>query len=266
MREFLLTRLAALACAIVGVGLVLVVLLDLLPRGALLDGTAWARSLDLYLVAEPWQRLAVTLPLVAVALIVALLGLVLGAAAGLSRYRPLQRFMTAIASALALVPPFWLGLLLAIGIGGALRWLPASGFVPWDNPVGALASLFLPALALGLPQAGALALRTRDLFAAAPPRLPPRQARREQARLGAHATVLALPTLLGTSFAAILVGAVLVENVFYLPGLGRFILGAAVEHDLAGLRSGLFILALVAASALALSAVLRAAIDPELRG
>lgn len=247
-------RLAAFSGAVLGAGLLLVVLLDLLPAGTLFHPAAWANALTLATSPEAWQRLAITLPLVLLALLVAALGLALGAV----RTPFLDRLLDAAAAILAVIPPFWLGLLLALGVGGMLRWLPASGFVPWDNPSAALASLILPAIALGLPQAGAIATRTRDLLApTSHPDADPRDA--------GPKLFHALPRLLGTSFITLLIGAILVEGVFYLPGLGRLIVGAAEQHDLGALRSGLFVLTLVAAlGALALS-LLRLAVDPELR-
>lgn len=247
-------RLAAFSGAVLGAGLLFIVLLDLLPTGTLFDPAAWAHALTLATSPEPWQRLSVTLPLVLLALLVAALGLALGYA----RTAILDRLIDVVAAILAVIPSFWLGLLLALGVGGLLRWLPASGFVPWANPGGAIASLILPAVALGLPQAGAIATRTRELLA--PTRHPDADPREASARV-----LRALPRLLGASFVTLLIGAILVEGVFYLPGLGRLILGAAEQHDLSALRSGLFVLTLVAAlGALALS-LLRLAFDPELR-
>jgi ABC-type dipeptide/oligopeptide/nickel transport system permease component len=65
--------------------------------------------------------------------------------------------------------------------------------------------------------------------------------------------------------AAVLVGAVVVENVFYLPGLGRQVLGAALAHDLPGLRASLFLLIVLAAGLMLLGALGRLAVDPALR-
>jgi ABC-type dipeptide/oligopeptide/nickel transport system permease component len=62
-----------------------------------------------------------------------------------------------------------------------------------------------------------------------------------------------------------LIGAALVESVFFLPGLGRQILGAAEQHDLALLRGGLLLLIMVAAFGMLLLALLRVLVDPALR-
>lgn len=232
MREFLLTRLAAFVGTVLGTAIVLFVVLDLLPGSPLPPDE---RFLSLFGTADTWLRLAVTLPLTLFALAIA-------ASGGYALHRlaggPIQR---GIAIVLAVLPPFWLGLLLSLLLGGVLRLLPAGGFVPWSNPLGALASLALPALALGLPYAGQIALRLDS----------------------GHR--LALPTVLGRCFAALLLAACLVESVFYLPGLGRLVLGAAQQHDFATLRGGLFALALVASVGGFVAALSRLGFEPDLR-
>ena len=62
-----------------------------------------------------------------------------------------------------------------------------------------------------------------------------------------------------------LVGAVVVENVFYLPGLGRQVLGAALAHDLPGLRASLFLLIAIAAVLMLLGTLGRLLVDRRLR-
>lgn len=232
MRVFLLTRLAAFVGTVLGAALLLFVVLDLLPGS---DLPPLDRVLSLFGTADTWLRLMVTLPLALIALAIAAgLGYALHRFAGGGVRR-------AIATVLAVLPPFWLGMLLSLLLGGILKLLPAGGFVPWSNPVGALASLLLPAVALGLPYAGQVALR-----------------------LDAN-EALSLPVILGRAFAALLLAACLVESVFYLPGLGRLVLGAAQEHDLATLRSGLFALTLVAATGALIAALARLGVEPELR-
>src|SRR5260221_14540620 len=104
------------------------------------------------------QKLSVSGPLaLGSAVISVAVALPLGVLAGVN-YR---RFSGAVVSALSLagiaVPAFWLGLLLATVFAIQLRILPAGGFVDWsDSPLGALRSLVLPALALGLVQAAVL--------------------------------------------------------------------------------------------------------------
>jgi len=277
MRDYVLTRLALAVGTVLGAAALLFLLLDLLPGAGGADRPAWIRFLGLFIgdtgVPNTFgERLAVTLPLALLALLVAATaGIGLGLAAG--RYRGMiDRLVRTAAAVLALLPPFWLGMLLALLFAGVLKLLPASGFVPWgDSPFGALASLLLPAIALGLPYAGQLALHVRRELAAINGRDLLRLradglAAREAAwRLGLARVLPEVPQILGRTFAALLIASALVESVFYLPGLGRQILGAAEQHDLAMLRGGLFVLVLTAATGALLLALLRPLVDPALR-
>ena len=209
MREFVLKRLVAFVGAVLGAALLLFLVLGFAGNAA---GSLPERFLAI-VVGSPdlWSRLAVTLPLVILAF----------AAAGLlaTGLRALPGTAKGVAAAVAILPPFWLGLLLVVILAGALELLPANGFLPWSNPAGALSSLVLPAVALGIPFGGLLALRLNH---------------RNR------------PAALGRTFAELLLATTLVEGVFYLPGLGGLVLGAAEQRDPALLASGLFALALIA--------------------
>lgn len=277
MRDYILTRLALAVGAVLGAAALLFLLLDILPGAGGPDRPAWARFLGLFIgdTGTPNDfaaRLAVTLPLALLALIVAgAVGAGLGLAAGRCRGTLVDRLARALAAVLALLPPFWLGMPLALFFAGLLKLLPATGFVPWANPLGALASLVLPALALGLPYAGQFALRLRRHLNDIDPR--DLQRLRAEGRpagdaawqLGLARVLPELPQTLARTFGALLIGAALVESVFFLPGLGRQILGAAEQHDLALLRGGLLLLIMVAAFGMLLLALLRVVVDPVLR-
>lgn len=276
MRDYVLTRLALAVGAVLGSAALLFLVLDILPGAGGADRPAWVRFLGLFIgdTGGPntfGERLAVTLPLALLALLVAgTIGVGLGFVGG--RYPgTVDRLVRTGAAVLALLPPFWLGMLLALLLAGLVKLLPASGFVPWSNPAGALASLLLPALALGLPYAGQLALHIHRDFAGV--------TERDVERLRAHGTAASeatwrlglaralpeLPQALARTFGALLIGAALVESVFFLPGLGRQILGAAEQHDLALLRGGLLLLLMVAAAGMLVLALLRVLVDPALR-
>jgi peptide/nickel transport system permease protein len=151
--------------------------------------------------------------------------------------------------------------------------LPSGGFVPWlQNPIGALVSLILPAITLALPTAAILARATRnalvDMRAAGFIRtarikgLTLRQAIWKHGLRNAASPVAAIA---GPVFATLVAGTMVVENVFYLPGLGRLIFTAIAERDVSTVRGAL--LALLAAMTLALlvADLLRAWADPRLR-
>lgn len=219
-------------------------------------------------------RLAVTVPLALFAIVLAaLVGLGVGYLAALQPGRWSDKTLTALAEIGIATPNFWLGMVLVLAFAAGLHLLPPGGFVPWgDNFSGALVSLILPALALALPAAATLAMVTRDALTGA------RRADyaiAAQARgLTAHEAFVAhglrtasLPVLqaLTTQCAAIVAGTVIVENVFYVPGLGRLILDALTAHDLATVGGGLVVLVLLISGTtlfLQLSLVLA---DPRVR-
>jgi peptide/nickel transport system permease protein len=187
------------------------------------------------------QKLSVSAPLAlsaaALALIVAL---PLGVLAGV-HYRKLSG---AAISALSLVgiavPAFWAGLLLATVFAIELRVLPAGGFVEWsESPLGAARSLLLPALALGLVQGAVLTRYVRSAIIDVQREDFIRTARakgltRWQAlrRHGFRYAAIPVVTILGIQLTSLLVGAIVIENVFVLPGLGRLLFQSVGNRDL----------------------------------
>jgi len=187
------------------------------------------------------QKLAVSGPLALAAAAVALaLALPLGVLAGV-HYRSLPG---AAISALSLVgiavPAFWAGLLLATVFAIELHLLPAGGFVDWsENALAALRSLILPALALGLVQGAVLTRYIRSAIIDVQREDFLRTARakgltRWQAlrRHGFRYAAIPVVTILGIQLTSLLVGAIVVENVFVLPGLGRLLFQSVGNRDL----------------------------------
>lgn len=190
---------------------------------------------------EILQKLSVSAPLALLSMAVALLvATPLGVLAGV-RYR---RLSGVIVSALSLggiaIPAFWFGLILVTVFAVRLRWLPASGFVPWDeDPFSALRSLILPALALGLIQAAVLTRFIRSAIVEVQREDFIRTARakgltRWQAlrRHGLRNAAIPVVTVLGLQLTSLLVGAIVIENVFVLPGLGRLLFQSIGNRDL----------------------------------
>lgn len=218
------------------------------------------------------ERLGVTVPLVILAVLVAIVvGLPIGyAAARVGSW--LDVGLRALATMGAGLAPIWLAMLLVLLLSTTLRWLQPAGFVPWlQSPLGALLSLVLPALALGLPLAAELALRMRDALRVAQADPAIRSAEimgftRAQA-IRAHAVRNALADLTSRAalpLALLVPASLIIENVFYLPGLGRLIFTALEARDFGALQMGLT--ALVALIALTRFTVqlLHAAADPRL--
>lgn len=220
------------------------------------------------------SRLAVTAPLALLAiLLTTVVGFGLGWLAALRPGAIGDRLLMGLSDLGIATPNFWLGMMLALAFAGGLHWLPPGGFVPWqDSVVAALASLILPALALAASTAAALALAVRSALvdAADAPAVLGAQARgatrREAVRRSRLPALLPLGRTLSRQFAAVIGGTVIVENVFYLPGLGRMILDAVTARDLATVRAGLVVLVLLIAGTLSLTQIAFGWLDPRRRG
>ncbi|HWL55768.1 MAG TPA: ABC transporter permease [Paracoccus sp. (in: a-proteobacteria)] len=170
------------------------------------------------------------------------------------------------------LPNFWFAMLLVLLFAVRLRVLPAGGFPGWSHPLLALKSLLLPAVALALPQAAILARVLRSALVetmaqdyirtARAKGLTRGQALRRHALRNALIPVL---TILGMQFSFLLAGAIIIENVFYLPGLGRLIFQAITQRDLIVVQSAVLVLVAAVILVTFLVDLGYAAVDPRLR-
>ncbi|MGP2492834.1 ABC transporter permease [Mesorhizobium sp. PUT5] len=171
------------------------------------------------------------------------------------------------------VPNFWFALLLVYLFAVWLRWVPAGGFPGWSAGAGpALKALVLPAVALALPQAAILARVTRSALVEVLSEDFIRTARAKglpwRAVLWRHAlrnALIPVVTIMGLQFAFLLAGTVIIENVFYLPGLGRLVFQAITQRDLIVVES---VVMLLVASVIAVNLIVDlsyALVDPRLR-
>ena len=171
------------------------------------------------------------------------------------------------------LPNFWFAMLLVLLFAVRLRWLPAGGFPGWDHPAAALKALILPAVALALPQAAILARVVRSALietmgqdyirTARAKGLTERQALR---RHGLRNALIPALTIIGLQFSFLLAGAIIIENVFYLPGLGRLIFQAITQRDLIVVQSAVLVLVAAVIVVTFLTDLAYAAVDPRLRG
>jgi peptide/nickel transport system permease protein len=187
------------------------------------------------------SRLRVTLPLtVLAALFMVAAALPLGMYAA-THHRRLGDYVAMIASQLGIaIPSFWAGLLLILLFAVKLGWVQAGGFAGWEAGVGAaVRSLTLPALALGLIQAAILTRTTRsavlEVLYAEHVRTARAKGLAERVVTWKHVfrnAVIPVVTIAGLQLGQLMAGSIVLENVFYLPGLGRLALGAISARDL----------------------------------
>ena len=219
------------------------------------------------------DRMAVSLPLALMALgLAVLVALPAGMIAAARRGRATDTGVMAATQLGIALPNFWFAMLLVLLFAVRLRWLPAGGFPGWSDPTAALKSLILPAVALALPQGAILARTLRSslvetldqdyIRTARAKGLTRAQALRRHALRNALIPVL---TILGLQFSFLLAGAIIIENVFFLPGVGRLIFQAINQRDLITVQGA--VLVLVAAVILVnfLTDLAYAAADPRLR-
>ncbi|SPF77064.1 Dipeptide transport system permease protein DppB [Aliiroseovarius pelagivivens] len=220
------------------------------------------------------ERLQVSLPLALFALLLSTLiaipvGLIAAARRGqMTDYTVMGVTQTGIA-----VPNFWFAMLLVLVFAVQLRWFSAGGFPGWDAGIGpALKALTLPAIALALPQASILARVMRSslldvlhqdyMRTARAKGLSVAQATRRHALRNAMIPVL---TIIGLQFSFLLAGAIIIENVFFLPGLGRLIFQAITQRDLVVVESVVMLLVFAVILVTFLVDVAYAVADPRLR-
>jgi peptide/nickel transport system permease protein len=221
-----------------------------------------------------WDRLGVTVPLALSAMVISILvGLPLGILAARRRGKLLDTVIMTIAQTGVAVPGFWFGMLLTLLFAVTLRWLPPGGFTPWsEDPLASMRSLVLPSLALALPEASILARVMRTALVDVTNQDFIRTARAKGLTLGeavwrhgVRNALLPVLTVLGLQFAFLIAGTIIVENVFYLPGLGRLIYTAISERDLVLVRGATIILVVAVTATMLLTDLAYALVDPRLR-
>jgi peptide/nickel transport system permease protein len=171
------------------------------------------------------------------------------------------------------VPNFWFAMILVLIFAINLRWFGAGGFAGWDKGIGsALKSLTLPAIALALPQAAILARVMRSALLDILGEDFMRTARakgltRRQAlwRHGLRNAMIPVLTIIGLQFSFLLAGAIIIEQVFFLPGLGRLVFQAISSRDLIVVESVVMLLVFAVISVNFLVDLAYALVDPRLR-
>ena len=218
-------------------------------------------------------RIGVSLPLAVYALALStLIALPVGLLAAARRGRPADLAVMGAAQIGIALPNFWFAMLLVLVLAVRLQWFPAGGFPGWEAPLAALKALTLPATALALPQAAILARVLRSALIETLDQDYIRTARAKGLTRGQtilrHAfrnALIPVLTILGMQFSFLLAGAIIIENVFYLPGLGRLTFQAITQRDLIVVESVVMILVFAVIAVTFLVDLTYALVDPRLR-
>jgi len=220
------------------------------------------------------QRLWVSLPLALFALAMStLIAFPAGILAATRRGSVWDTIIMGVTQLGVAIPNFWFAMLMVLVFAINLRWFSAGGFPGWDAGffVG-LKALLLPAISLALPQASILArvmrsalLDTLDedfIRTARAKGLTRGQTLRRHALRNAMIPVL---TIIGLQFSFLLAGAIIIENIFFLPGLGRLVFQSISQRDLIVVESVVMLLVFAVVMVNFAVDIAYAAVDPRLR-
>ncbi len=200
------------------------------------------------------SRLQVTIPLAILSLIFAVsISIPMGIYSSLHRNRPGDYGIMVFSQVGLAVPAFWAGILLILLFAVTLHWLPAGGFHAWQtDPIKALRSLLLPAFSLGFVRAAVLTRMTRSAMlevlgedyirTARSKGLPKRMVVYKHAFRNA---IIPVVTIIGLQAGDLLAGAIIIENVFHLPGVGRLVFEAIGQRDLPVIQGGVLLIAVI---------------------
>lgn len=220
------------------------------------------------------ERLSLTVPLAVLAMaMTALIALVAGIYAA-SRHNKLGDVGVMAASQVGIaIPNFWFAILLILLFSVQLKWFSAGGFPGWGEGLWqGLRSLLLPALSLAVVQSAILARITRSAVLEVLREDFVRTARAkgvsERGTLWGHVlrnAMIPVITVAGLQFAELLAGTIVVESVFYLPGMGRLIFQSIQNRDLIVVQNCVMLLAAMVIMVNFVVDVLYAAIDPRVK-
>ncbi|WP_214465845.1 ABC transporter permease [Microbacterium flavescens] len=198
------------------------------------------------------EKAQVTVPLGVMALTIAVVVSVpLGVLSAMRRGRPDGTALSVGAQTLAAVPVVWAGMMLVVVFAVWLGWLPAQGFprAGWQDPWAAFRALILPALTIGIVEGAMLMrfVRSATLQAVGQDHVRTGAAKgltRNAAliRHGLPDVGLSVITVLGLQVAGIIVGAVIIEQLFTLPGIGRMLVADVSARDLPKVQGELLVL------------------------
>jgi peptide/nickel transport system permease protein len=219
------------------------------------------------------SRLPVTIELSLWSLLLSLaIGLPAGVVAATRRNSGVDLASTGLALVGISLPSFFLGILLILVFALWLRWVPPSGYTPFlQDPLQNVKQMFMPALALGAALAGIVARLTRssllEVLGADYMRTARAKGLSDGASVIGHGlknALLPVVTVIGLQVGALLGGAILIETIFALPGIGRLAVDSIFARDFPIVQGVVLFLALVRVVANLVADLLYARLDPRI--
>jgi peptide/nickel transport system permease protein len=246
--------------------------------GLLSGQTAISTSYDTPTASLIAERMLVSLPLAMMAMLMTIVIALCAGVYAASKHNSAGDIGTMAASQIGMaIPNFWLAIMLILLFAVHLQWVSAGGFPGWTEEDGggtieALKALLLPAFSLAAIQAAILTRVTRSSMLEVLREDFVRTARAKglskRAVLWKHVlrnAMIPVLTVMGLQFGNLITGAIVVENVFVLPGIGRLVFQAIANRDLIVVRDVVMLLAATVILISFIVDVLYALIDPRLK-
>lgn len=220
------------------------------------------------------DRLPVTLELTALSLLLAIVvAIPLGVIAAVRRGRLPDKAMQGVSLAGISVPDFWLGIMLILVFSLGLGLLPSSGFVPFfEDPVENIRHMILPASALAAGLAAVLIRVTRaamlDVLHEDYIRFTRAKGVNERAVIFKHAlrnASIPIVTVVGLQAGYLLGGAIVIEQVFALPGVGRLVLDSVLQRNYPVVQASVLMVGLMFVLTNVAADLLYSVLNPKLR-
>jgi len=219
------------------------------------------------------ERLPVTIPLAIFSMLIALaIAVPAGILSAIRRNTWIDGVVSVVAFAGLSIPGFWLGTLLILGFSVHWQIFPPGGYVSiFDDPIDGLRHLVLPAIALGMTFAAVLTRMIRssmlEVLGADYVRTARAKGQTEHRVLFGHALRNALiptVTIIGVQVGALLSGALIIEQIFSLPGIGRLTVQAVLDRDIPLLQGCIITIALIFVVVNLLTDLLYVYLDPRI--
>lgn len=220
------------------------------------------------------ERLPVTLSLALMSLgLILIIGIPLGIVIARKNGKISSLLLSMFMQLGLAIPSFWLGFILILLFSVILKLFPTYGYVPWsEDPIGAMKSLFLPALALAVPGSAVVIRYLRntilDQFRMDYVRTAKSKGLGEKTVMYRHIlrnSLIPVITIIGLLIADLLGGSIVVENVFSLPGLGSLLVTSISTRDLPLLQTMVLYMAMVVVFINFIVDLLYKLIDPRIR-
>mgnify|MGYP001168061780 CR=1 FL=1 len=226
-------------------------------------------------VAEELKdRVQVTLQFGIVAwLLAVLIGVPAGIVSAVYRGKPVDFIATVLSIAGVAIPNFWLGIMSILLFGVILGWLPTQGYVDiFEDPAEGFRHMILPAFALGITSWALIMRQSRSAMLEVLTQDYVRTARakgmRPRSVVWVHAlrnALLPVVTVFGLQTGRIFAGAVVIETLFGIPGMGQFMIQAIFARDFQSVQGAVLLMALAVLFANLITDLVYAWLDPRIR-